>query len=97
MRYETYEEGIVKLFNRFYVSMQRIYPYIRDTMTPREFEARIINLLPKTASEALNDLVTSYEIAMFSNLSLTEAEFIQAEATIILILELMKNGDNEEQ
>jgi transglutaminase-like putative cysteine protease len=97
LRYETYEEGIVKLFNRFYVSMQRIYPYIRDTMTPREFEARIINLLPKTASEALNDLVTSYEIAMFSNLSLTEAEFIQAEATIILILELMKNGDNEEQ
>jgi hypothetical protein len=65
-------------------------------MTPREFEARIINLLPKTASEALNDLVTSYEIAMFSNLSLTEAEFIQAEATIILILELMRNGDNEE-
>jgi transglutaminase-like putative cysteine protease len=92
LRYQTYEEGIVKLFNRFYVSMQRIYPQIDDTMTPREFERALLLKIPLNASEALNDLVTCYEVAMYSNLSLTEVEFKQTESTIQLILELMKDG-----
>jgi transglutaminase-like putative cysteine protease len=95
LRYQTYEEGIVKLFNRFYVSMQRIYRQIEDSMTPREFESLLNSKLPRNATEALNDLVTSYEIAMYSNMSLSEVEFNLTEATILLILELMKNGNNE--
>jgi transglutaminase-like putative cysteine protease len=94
LRYKTYEEGIVKLFNRFYVSMQRIYPQIADSMTPREFESFLLSKIPLNASEALNDLITSYEVAMYGNISLSDVEFKLTEATILLILELMKNEDN---
>jgi len=93
--YGSYEEGVVKLFNRFYVSMQRIYPDIEDTMTPREFERNLIDRLPDNAHLALEDLVTSYEIAMYSNIPVTEEDFKRTNATVELIIELMRNGRRE--
>jgi hypothetical protein len=93
--YGSYEEGVVKLFNRFYVSMQRIYPDIDDTMTPREFERTLIDRLPDNAHLALEDLVTSYEIAMYSNIAVTEEDFKRTNATVELIIELMRNGRRE--
>jgi transglutaminase-like putative cysteine protease len=93
--YGSYEEGVVKLFNRFYVSMQRIYPDIDDTMTPREFERNLIDRLPDNAHLALEDLVTSYEIAMYSNISVTEEDFKRTNATVELIIELMRNERRE--
>jgi transglutaminase-like putative cysteine protease len=88
--YETYEEGVVKLFHRFYVSMQRKFPDIDDSMTPREFETLLMEKVPKNAYLALEDLVTSYEIAMFSNLQLSQEDFKRTNATIDLIIELIK-------
>lgn len=91
LTYTSYEEGVVKLFNRFYITMQRIYPEIEDTMTPREFEATLIDRIPQDAYAALNDLVTNYEIAMYSNIPLTKDDFGRTTATIELVIELMKN------
>ena len=92
LEYSSYEEGVVKLFNRFYVSMMRMYPDIDDTMTPREFEYILIDRLPVNAHAALEDLVTSYEIAMYSNMPIAVEDFKRTNATIELIVELMKNG-----
>jgi transglutaminase-like putative cysteine protease len=91
LEYKTYEEGVVKLFYRFYVSMQRIFPDIDDSMTPREFETLLKEKLPSNAYLALEDLITSYEIAMFSNLKLSQEDLKRTNATIELIIELTKN------
>lgn len=92
LEYTSYEEGVVKLFNRFFVSMQRIYPDIDETFTPREFQYILEDRLPKTADALLEDLVSSYEIAMYSNITLSQEDFKRTNATIELIIELMKNG-----
>ncbi|MCW4048292.1 MAG: transglutaminase domain-containing protein [Candidatus Bathyarchaeota archaeon] len=92
LNYNSYEEGVVKLFNRFYVSMNRIYPDIDETMTPREFEYLLMDRLPDNSHAALEDLITSYEIAMYSNIPITIEDFKRTNATIELIIELMKNG-----
>jgi len=95
LEYGSYEEAVAKLFNRFYVSMQRIYSDIDDTMTPREFEQTLMDRLPGNAHLALEDLVTSYEIAMYSNITVTAEDFKRTNATIELIIELMKSGRGE--
>jgi transglutaminase-like putative cysteine protease len=92
LEYTSYEEGIVKLFNRFFVSMQRIYPDIDDTMTPREFQYVLIDRIPSTADALLEDLVSSYEIAMYSNIAVSQEDFKRSNATIELIIELMKDA-----
>lgn len=95
LEYKSYEEGVVKLFNRFYVSMQRIFPDIDDTMTPREFQYILIDRLPIHADALLEDLVSSYEIAMYSNITLSQEDFKRTNATIELIIELMGNGKRD--
>jgi transglutaminase-like putative cysteine protease len=95
LEYTSYEEGVVKLFNRFFVSMQRIYPDIDESMTPREFQNVLEERLPKTADALLEDLVSSYEIAMYSNITLSQEDFKRTNATIELIIELMKSGKRD--
>ena len=95
LEYTSYEEGVVKLFNRFYVSMQRIYPDIDDTMTPREFQYVLIERMPMHADALLEDLVSSYEIAMYSNIALSQEDFKRTNATIELVIELMKSGSRD--
>jgi len=95
LEYRSYEEGVVKLFNRFYVSMQRIYPDIDDTMTPREFQYILLDRLPMHADALLEDLVSSYEIAMYSNITLSQEDFKRTNATIELVIELMKSGTRD--
>ncbi len=95
LEYTSYEEGVVKLFNRFYVSMQRIYPDIDDTMTPREFQYLLLERMPMNADAMLEDLVSSYEIAMYSNITLSQEDFKRTNATIELVIELMKSGSRD--
>lgn len=95
LEYTSYEEGIVKLFNRFFVSMQRIYPDIDETMTPREFQNILLDRLPSAADALLEDLVSSYEIAMYSNIPMNQDDFKRTNATIELIIELMKNAKRD--
>ncbi len=95
LEYTSYEEGVVKLFNRFYVSMQRIFPDIDEAMTPREFQYVIMDRIPQHADALLEDLVSSYEIAMYSNITLSQEDFKRTNATIELIIELMGNGKGD--
>jgi len=95
LEYTSYEEGVVKLFNRFFVSMQRIYPDLDETMTPREVQYILEERLPQTADALLEDLVSSYEIAMYSNITLSQEDFKRTNATIELIIELMKSGTRD--
>jgi hypothetical protein len=92
LEYTSYEEGVVKLFNRFFVSMQRIYPDFDETLTPREFQYLLMERIPQNADALLEDLVTGYEIAMYSNISVSQDDFNRTNATIELILELMNSG-----
>jgi hypothetical protein len=92
LEYTSYEEGVVKLFNRFFVSMQRIYPDIDEAMTPREFQYLLMDRLPRNADALLEDLVSSYEIAMYSNITVSQDDFKRSNATIELLIELMKNA-----
>ncbi len=95
LEYTSYEEGVVKLFNRFYVSMQRLFPDIDEAMTPREFQYVLIERIPQHADALLEDLVSSYEIAMYSNITLSQEDFKRTNATIELIIELMGNGKGD--
>ncbi|MFH1179488.1 MAG: transglutaminase domain-containing protein [Candidatus Bathyarchaeota archaeon] len=95
LEYTSYEEGVVKLFNRFFVSMQRIYPDVDESMTPREFQYILEERLPHSADALLEDLVSSYEIAMYSNITLSQEDFKRTNATIELIIELMKNAKRD--
>jgi len=95
LEYTSYEEGVVKLFNRFYVSMQRIYPDIDETMTPREFQYLLLERLPMHADALLEDLVSNYEIAMYSNITLSQEDFKRTNATIELLIELIKSGSRD--
>jgi len=97
LEYDSYEEGVVKLFNRFYVTMQRTYPDIDEAMTPREFERTLTERLPENSHQALGDLVTCYEIAMYSNIPVASEDFKRTKATVELIIELMRNGPREPQ
>ena len=92
LEYTSYEEGVVKLFNRFFVSMQRIYPDVDESMTPREFKYLLEERLPHSTDALLEDLVSSYEIAMYSNITLSQDDFKRTNATIELLIELMKNA-----
>jgi hypothetical protein len=95
LEYTSFEEGIVKLFNRFFVSMQRVHLDIDETLTPREFQYLLEERLPDSADALLEDLISSYEIAMYSNISLGQDDFVRTNATIELIMELMKIGKRE--
>ena len=75
--------------------MQRIYADIDDTMTPREFQYTLEERLPQSVDALLEDLVTSYEIAMYSNITVSQEDFKRTNATIELILELMKSAKRD--
>jgi hypothetical protein len=77
--------------------MQRNFHEIDDSMTPREFETLLMEKTPSNAHLALGDLITSYEIAMYSNLSVREEDFKRTNATIELIMELIKNEQGRQE
>jgi hypothetical protein len=64
--YENYKEGIVKLFNRFYRKNQRMYSEVTGSMTPREFQDALLRRIPPNGAQALDYLVTAFEIADYS-------------------------------
>jgi hypothetical protein len=90
LTFDTYEEGIVKIFNRFFNTAQRIYPQIDDSLTPREFESFILAKIPRGSEFALDDLVTSFEIAEYGNMRLGKEDFERCMATVELLVELVK-------
>ena len=73
--YENYKEGIVKLFNRFYRKNQRMYSEVTESMTPREFQDALLRRIQPNGAQALDYLVTAFEIADYSTSRPTKEMF----------------------
>ena len=73
--YGDFKEGIVKLFNRFYLKNQRRFKEISDSLTPREFQNAMLKRIPREGASALDYLVTAFEIADYSTSRPTEEMF----------------------
>ena len=73
--YESYKEGIVKLFNRFYRKNQRMYSEVTVSMTPREFQDALLRRIQPNGAQALDYLVTAFEIADYSTSRPTKEMF----------------------
>jgi len=73
--YENYKEGIVKLFNRFYRKNQRMYSEVTDSMTPREYQDALLRRIQPNGAQALDYLVTAFEIADYSTSRPTKEMF----------------------
>jgi hypothetical protein len=73
--YENYKEGIVKLFNRFYRKNQRMYSEVTESMTPREFQDALLRRIQPNSTQALDYLVTAFEIADYSTSRPTKEMF----------------------
>lgn len=90
--FDNYKEGIVKLFNHFYTSTRRRYEEIRDCMTPREFQRILQGKIPAKGAHALDDLVTAFEIANYSEAHPMKGDYDRCLASVELLSELMEHG-----
>ena len=75
LTYENYKEGIVKLFNRFYRKNQRRYSEVTESMTPREFQEALLKRIHSNNAQALDYLITAFEIADYSTSRPTKEMF----------------------
>ena len=85
--------GIVKLFNHFYAYSRRRYKEIQPFLTPREFQQYLLVEIPDSGARALDDLVTSFEIANYSEVYSTEEEYQRCQAGLEFLKELIENGE----
>ncbi len=92
LSFESYKEGIVKLFNRFYAFTQRRYGEVEESMTPREFQQAILGKIPEKGACALEDLVTIFEIANYSLSRPTMEDYERCLAAVEMLMGLMEHG-----
>ena len=89
--YTDYKDGIVKLFNYFFAISKRRFEGIEDSMTPREFQYEILRNVPPEGTNALEYLVTAFEIADYSTSRPKKEEHDKCVAAVELLMELIKN------
>jgi len=70
--FEDYKDGISRLYCWFYRFTQRRFEGIDDNMTPREFMGAVLSSIPSEEALTLKNLVTTFEIANYSNYKLTQ-------------------------
>jgi len=93
LTFDTYKEGVVKLFNRFFAYTKRRHEGIENWMTPREFQRRLMDEIPDKGTFALDELVTAFEIAKYSEAPVAEEDFELCRASVDLLKELMEDGE----
>lgn len=93
-RFENYKNGVVKLYNWFYRFTQRRLRGITDNMTPREFESVVLGGIPSDGAPALEYLVTSFEIANYSDFKLTKEMVDKSLRAIEVLKDLIENGSS---
>ena len=91
LEFESYKEGIVKLFNRFYASTQRRYDEVRGSLTPREFQGVLLGKIPEGA-RALEELVTTFEIANYSEARPSDEDYDRCREVVEVLRGLMEDG-----
>lgn len=65
--FESYRDGVIKLYDWFYRFAHSRIGAINDNMTPRDFQRAIRNSIPSDGAPALETLVTNYERAVYSD------------------------------
>ena len=93
-RFEDYKGGVVKLYNWFYGFTQRRLRGITDNMTPREFESVVLGGIPSDGAPALEYLVTSFEIANYSDFKLTKEMVDKSLRAVEVLKNLIENGSS---
>ena len=91
-RFEDYKGGVVKLYNWFYRFTKRRLRGITDNMTPREFESVVLGGIPSDGAPALEYLVTSFEIANYSDFKLTKEMVDKSLRAVEVLKDLIENG-----
>ena len=91
-RFEDHKEGIVKLFNWFYRFTQRRFEGIADSMTPREFQQAVLGKIPPNGTQALEYLVTAFEIADYSDFKPTKEMFDKSLRAVELLRSVIEHG-----
>ena len=66
LRIVDYREEIVDLFNSFFRSAKTRFRSVSDEMTPRELQVALINQVDKTKLDALDRVVSIFELADYS-------------------------------
>lgn len=90
--FDTYKEGIVKLFNHFYGSTRKRFSGIEDHLTPREFQDVLMRKIPDAGTRALDDLVTAFEIANYSEEYPSKEDYDRCQTAVETLGRLMEHG-----
>ncbi len=91
LSFESYKEGIVKLFNHFYALTRRRYGEVEESMTPREFQQAVQEKIPEKGDCALDDLVTMFEIANYSLSYPTKEDYEKCQAALEMLKGLIEH------
>ena len=89
--FKNYLDGVIELYNWFYRFVQKRFVGIADNMTPREFKDAVLLRSPSTVASALDDLVTIFEIANYSNFKLTKEMLDKSLEAVKLMKALIEN------
>ena len=92
--FEGNKDGIVKLYNWFYRFTQWKLRGIADNMTPREFMSIVSGRIPSEGAPALEYLVTSFEIAIYSKINLTKEILFKCLKGVEALKDLIEGGDS---
>ena len=93
-RFEGNKEGVVKLYNWFYRFAQRRLNGVTGNMTPKEFESVVAGMIPPDGVSSLEYLVTSFEIANYSNFKITKEMVDKSLRAIEVLKGLIENGSS---
>lgn len=77
----SYKEGVVELFNRFYLEAQRRYGEDLSCLTARELQQMMLEKMPEGAYP-LDDLVTAFEAANYSTAEPLREDFERCRAAV---------------
>ena len=92
LSFESYKEGIVQLFNRFYTYTRRKFEEVLDCLTPREFQRVQLKKIPGRGNHALEDLVSAFEIANYSEAYPSKLDYDKSYAAAEMLKELIQDG-----
>lgn len=93
--FEGHKDGIIKLYNWFYRFTQWKLGGIADNMTPREFLGIVSGRIPSEGAPALEYLVTSFEIANYSKISLTKEILFKCSKGVEMLKNLIEGGGSQ--
>lgn len=89
LTYDTYREGVVKLYNRLYLRAKRRYG-MGDNLTPRELQAFLLKEFPDGAAYPLEVLVSTFERANYGGVEPTLGEFERCKEAFDILIELLR-------